>query len=183
MASAETYIRMRAFARVDGAKLGLFWIVSFALFIGSFKYPVCGMLWMSTMVATPFLVAILTKLYSDKTPGKRISYRHAYAHSALTVFYASLIMAIAQWAYFQYLDHGQLMSRYASILSDPQFSKSLESMGYSKNILTKMIEQLRAMRPIDIALQLLWSNMIAGLLMSLTTALYVSSRRYFKPNK
>ena len=183
MASAETYIRMRAFARVDGAKLGLFWIASFALFIGSFKHPVCGMLWMITMVATPFLVAFLTKHYSDKTPGGQISYRHAYAHSMMTVFYASLIMAIAQWAYLQYLDHGQLITNYTSILSDPQFSKSFERMGYSKDTLTKMIEQIRALRPIDIALQLMWSNMVAGLLMSLTTALYVSSRRYFKPRK
>ena len=183
MASAETYIRMRAFARVDGAKLGLFWIVSFALFIGSFKFPICSMLWILTMVMTPFVVAILTKLYSDKTPERHISYRHAYAHSMLTVFYASLIMAISQWAYFQYLDHGQLIDRYTSILTDPQFSKSLEGMGYSKATLKQLVEQLRQLRPIDIALQLLWSNIVAGLLMSLTTAPYVSSRRYFKPRQ
>ena len=102
MTVSEKYAYMRAYARVSGGKLGVLWIVSFALFVCSFRYPFCGFLWIATLVFTPFYVAMLTDSYSQKLPEKCISYRHAYAHSFLTVFYASLIMAICQWAYFQF---------------------------------------------------------------------------------
>ena len=92
--------QVSAFARIDGAKLGILWIISFALFVGNFYYPICGILWTATMVYTPFYVAILTKNYADQVCGGNISYFHAYLHSMLTVFHAALILAIVQWAYF-----------------------------------------------------------------------------------
>ena len=172
--------QVSAFARIDGAKLGILWIISFALFVGNFYYPICGILWTATMVYTPFYVAILTKNYADQVCGGNISYFHAYLHSMLTVFHAALILAIVQWAYFQYLDHGYIVEQYLSVLNDKEFAKSFGNMGYSKDIITQMSEQLRKMRPIDLALQLLWTNMVAGLVMSLTTALYASVSRRIK---
>ena len=98
----------------------------------------------------------------------------------LTVFHASLILAIVQWAYFQYLDHGFIIEQYLSMLNDKDFAKSFGNLGYSKEIISQMSEQIRNMRPIDIAIQLLWSNMVAGMVMSLTTALYASVNRRIK---
>ena len=172
--------QVSAYARVDGAKLGVLWIISFALFVGNFHYPICGILWTATMVYTPFYVAILTKRYADEVCGGKIGYFQAYLHSMLTVFHASLILAIVQWAYFQYLDHGFIIEQYLSVLNDKEFTESFSRMGYSKDLITQMSEQLRKMRPIDIAIQLLWSNMVAGLVMSLTTALYASVTRRIK---
>ena len=171
---------MRAYARVDGAKLGLLWIVSFALFVGNFHYAVCGILWMATMVFTPFYVAILTRSYALRALGGQIRYFHAYTHSVLTVFYASLILAISQWAYFQYFDHGFIIDQYMTMLTDKEFSHTLKSMGYTQDMIRQLADQLRKMRPIDITLQLLWSNMVAGLVMSLTTALFASLSRHMK---
>ena len=181
MPSAESYIRMRAFARVDGAKLGLMWIISFAFFIGYFHQPIFGMFWLATIIFTPFMVGILTSNYAQKVCDGQISYKHAFAHSVLTVFHASLILAIVQWAYFQYLDHGMVINSYTQMLSDPDFIKTMESMGYPKDTATQFVENMQKLRPIDIALQLLWSNMMAGVIMSLTTALYASSKKYWRP--
>ena len=175
----ETYYSVGAYARADGAKLGLMWIVSFALFVGSFHYPICGTLWMSTMIFTPFYVAILCRRYADKMKGKA-SYWKCYSHSVLTVFYASLFLAVAQWVYFQYFDHGLIIEKYAGMLSDKEFVGKLESVGYPKNVATDFAIALRKMRPIDIAIQCLWSNMLAGLIMGLTSALYASMRRQWK---
>ncbi len=171
---------MSAFARIDGAKLGVMWIISFALFVGNFHYPVCGILWTATIVYTPFSVAILTKRYADQACDGRVSYFHAYLHSMLTVFHASLILAIVQWAYFQYLDHGYILEQYISALNDKDFADSFSRLGYSKDLLSQLTEQIRKMRPIDIAIQLLWSNMVAGMVMSLTTALYASVSKRMK---
>ena len=128
------------------------------------------------MLFTPFYVGMRTQAYSEQTAEKHISYGHAYAHSALSVFYASLILAIAQWAYFQYLDHGFLINQYASILTDKENKSAIEAMGYTKEMIDQMLSTLRSLRPIDLTLQMMWTNMVAGLIISLTTALYVSFR-------
>lgn len=167
---------MRAFARLDGARLGLLWVVSFAFFIGYFTLPVCGILWMCTMLYTPFYVGIRTQDYSEQTTERHISYGHAYAYSALMVFYGSLILAIAQWAYFQYLDNGFLINQYAAMLTDKDNKSLMEAMGYTSDMVDKMLDGFRSLRPIDISLQMMWCNMVAGLVISLTTALYVSFR-------
>ena len=171
--TSETYLQLRAFARWDGARLGMMWVVSFALFIGRFTLPLCGILWMTTMVATPFIVAKLTNAYSLQTPEKHISYFMAFTHSTLTVFNASLILAIAQWVYFQYIDHGFLINTYAAILTDKANAPAIKAMGYSKEMVSQLLDAIRALRPIDIALQMMWFNMVSGLLISITTSLYV----------
>ena len=43
-----------------------------------------------------------------------------------------------------------------------------------KEEMKKVIEAISSLRPIDISLQILWSNFVAGLILSLTTALYAS---------
>lgn len=131
---------------------------------------------MGTMVFTPFFVGMRTQAYGEQTEEHHISYGHAYAHSSLTVFYGSLILAIAQWAYFQYLDNGFLINQYASMLTNKDNKSLVEAMGYTSDMIDKMMSSLRALRPIDITLEMMWGNMVAGLIISLTTALYVSFR-------
>ena len=167
-------------ARADGAKVGILWIISFALFIGNFRYPLCGLLWLFTMVFTPFYVGILTKSFADSQPDGKVSYGRAYSHSMMTVFYASLLLALAQWVYLQYIDKGFLIDRYASMLTDKELTTAMERMGYPKGFGKEMATRLREMRPIDIVLQLLWSNMVAGMVLSVTTALYASVRSHWK---
>lgn len=171
--TSEANIQLGAFARWDGARLGLMWVASFALFVGSFTLPLCGILWMTTMVATPFIIAKLTNAYCLQTPEKHISYWAAFSHSTSTVFYASLILAIAQWIYFQYIDNGFLINTYAAFLTDKHNASALNSLGYSKEMIGQLLDVLRSMRPIDIALQMMWSNMVAGIIISITTSLYV----------
>ncbi len=174
---------MRAQARADGLKLGLFWVLSFALFIGNFYYPICGILWMATMVFTPFYVGILTRRYALNSLEGSISYRHAYAHGFFTVFYAALILAIVQWAYFEFFDHGFVMSQYVSMLTDKDFMKGMASIGYDKKYIDELVTTLGTLRPIDISLQMLGSNVMAGFFISLTTALYASTRSTYRPRQ
>ena len=180
MSLRESYFHTRAYARIDGGKLGLFWISSFALFVFNFSYPLCGMLWIITMIATPFLIGIMTRQYAVNQLNGKISYRRAYVYSFLITFYASLILAFAQWVYFQYLDHGFVIDHYASMFSSKDVHNALQNMGYKIDDVNNMIDVLKSLRPIDLALQILWSNMFAGLIISLTTALYASSRKTLK---
>lgn len=180
MISVEAYNQLKAYARIDGAKLGLFWVISFALFVANFAYPICGTFWMMTMIATPFVIGIYTNRFATKVLDGNISYRRAYAYSAYTSFYAALILALAQWGYFQFFDHGYVIGNYLNILTDPNVSKALEGMGYKGEQMQEIVEQLKALRPIDISLQILWTNVMASLIISLTTALFASSKKRIK---
>ena len=176
MASREKYGRLSGSARVEGARLGVFWLISFALFRGSFTLPLCGVLWIATILFTPFYVGIRTEAFGRSLGAEGITYLEAFLHSFLSIFYGSLILAIGQWAYFQYFDHGVVLNNYISILTDSKMKESLNAMGYTQEIIDQLIEVLQSMRPIDIALQFMWSNVVAGFFISLTTALYASFR-------
>ena len=176
MTNREKYVSLGNSARLDGARLGVFWLVSFALFIASLSVPPCALLWVATMIFTPFYIGLRTETFSRSISPKNISYWEAFTHSFLTVFYASLILAIGQWAYFQYLDNGMMISQYLSILEDDKMLESLKAIGYTQEVIKQKTEAIQALRPIDIALQFMWSNIVAGFFISLTTALYASFR-------
>ena len=57
---------------------------------------------------------------------------------------------------------------------------SLSAIGYTQEIIDQLIEAMQSLRPIDIALQFMWSNVVAGFFISLTTALYASFRHHKK---
>ena len=181
MASETNYANMGSSAHIDGAKLGILWVFSFALFVGNFSFPICGLLWISTMIFIPFYLGMLTRSYAEKTAQGQIGYWRAYLYSVMVVFYASLIFAIAQWAYFEWIDHDMIINRYLTMLTDPDFKKALDAMGYPKDTATSLSKMIRELRPIDIAIQIMWSNILAGLIMSLTIALYVSLKSHWKP--
>ena len=88
--------------------------------------------------------------------------------------------ALYQWVYLQYIDKAFLIDRYASMLTDKELTTAMERMGYPKGAGQEIASRLREMRPIDIVLQLLWSNMVAGMVLSVTTALYASVRSHWK---
>lgn len=180
MTSREKYGILSGSARIEGARLGVFWLVSFALFIGSFTMSLCGALWIATILLTPFYVGIRTEAFGRSMGAEGITYFEALGHSFLSFFYASLIFAIGQWAYFQYLDHGMVLSNYISILNDSKMRESLSAIGYTQEIIDQLIEAMQSLRPIDIALQFMWSNVVAGFFISLTTALYASFRHHKK---
>ena len=46
-------------------------------------------------------------------------------------------------------------------------------MRVTKEMVSQLLDAIRALRPIDIALQMMWFNMVSGLLISITTSLYV----------
>ncbi len=180
MTFTEAYIQLKAYARIDGALLGLFWVLSFACFVGQFQYPLCGMLWMASLVLTPFFVAYRTSRFRNVALGGYISFRRAFAHAAWTFFYAALILAIAQWAYFQYMDHGRVVDQLSLLFADKDLQQMLTSMNYPIDQINQAIDAWRTMRPIDFALQTLWTNCLVSLLLSLPIAA-VMKRKKIQP--
>lgn len=175
MATREEYEQLKAFARIDGATVGGLWILSFAFFIGEFYNPLFG--FVSLIVGTASIVVATLRLrkFRDNVLDGIISFRRALLYSMLTYFYAALLMAAAQFVYFQFIDQGFLMSQYATMTETPEFKTMLTAYGMKPEDMKVAMENIAALRPIDIALQFLTMNIILGFMVSLPIAAMLKS--------
>ncbi len=176
MATREEYEQLKAFARIDGAIVGGLWILSFAFFIGEFYNPMFGFI--SLLVGTFSLVfaALRLRKFRDNVLEGVISFRRALLYSMLTYFYAALLMAAAQFIYFQFIDNGFLLSQYEAITQTQEFKSMLGLYGVRPEEMKLAMDNIAALRPIDIALQFLSTNVILGFVISLPIAVMLKSK-------
>jgi len=172
MATREDIEQLTAYARIDGAVVGLLWVLSFACFIGQFGEAVLGFCSLALGAVGVVVATVRLRNFRDGVLDGVISFRRAFAYSALTYFYAALIMALAQFAYFALIDDGFLFSRYSEIMNTPEYSQLLEmAYGMKPSDMKVVMDNLSMLRPIDIALQFLTFDIIVGIVISLPTAM------------
>lgn len=170
MTTAE-YIQLKAFARIDGALLAVVWTVSFAMYVAGIANPLLMMGGMVVAVVSPFYAASKLRRFRDNVLGGAISFRRAYAYTALMFFYAALLFAVAQFAYFQFIDNGYVMSQVSQVLSDAQTKSLLQQNGMWQTF-EDAIATFNNIRPIDFALNYLPMNIVAGLVLGFPIAAY-----------
>ena len=172
MIQQQEYIQLKAFARQYGAMMGLFWVLSFACFVGSTREPMLSFAFDFSIALVPFLAHFFVRQYRDGVIGGCISFRRAVGFSVFIFFYATLILAIAQWIYFQYLDGGMLVGHMMKIINTPEFEEALKANQLDKKQITDQLELLSETRPIDFALAFMWMNIFAGVVISWIVALF-----------
>lgn len=170
MIKREDYEQLKAFARIDGALLGGLWILSFVCFIGEFYSPVFGLAALAIGIGSLVFASLRLRRFRDVVLGGYISFRRGFAFSLYVFFYASLLMAAGQFVYFQFLDHGFMLEQYSEVMSSPEFSAMLRVYGLTAKDMSLLIDNLSALRPIDIALQFLTTNIFLGIAISLPMA-------------
>ena len=163
MANHQEIQQLQAFARVDGAIVALLWTLSFACLVGFFHSP--------SSAYSLVHAAMKLRKFRDDVLGGRISFRRAYGYSILTYLYAALLFAVAQYLYFQFLDNGFLVSQYSLQASSPQMQEMMKLYGLTEQDIHFMLENIAALRPIDIALQFFSTNLMLGVFVSLPVAL------------
>ena len=176
MATREEYEQLKAFARIDGAIVGGLWILSFAFFIGEFYNPVFGVVSLVVGTFSLVLAALRLRKFRDNVLDGIISFRRALLYSMLTYFYAALLMAAAQFIYFQFIDQGFLISQYEAITQTKEFAEMLKVYGVRPDEMKLAMDNIASLRPIDIALQFLSTNIILGFVLSLPIAAMLKSR-------
>lgn len=177
MIKQDEYIQFKAFARQYGALMGLLWVFSFACFVGSIHEPTLSFLFDFTIISIPFTAHLFTCRYRDQILSGRISFRRAFGFNMFVFFYAMLIMALAQWAYFEFLDNGTMIGKMIQTINTDEFKAILEQNQMSKKDIEQQFEVLAETRPIDFALTFMWLNSFAGLISSWLIALFVHRRR------
>lgn len=181
MATYQEIEQVQDFSRFDGAIIALFWIVSFACFVGNFYNPIFGLLSFAIGAASLVFAALRLKKFRDEVLDGKMSFVRGYGYSAMTYLYASLLFAGAQFVYFQFIDHGYLMNQYSTIAQTKEFIEMMQVYGIKPEDLKIGMENLAALRPIEIALQFFSMNVIMGTFVSIPVAILM--RRNPKKDK
>lgn len=177
MISREEYIQLRAFARQDGLLMGALWVITFGCFIGSMRMPALQMGFMVGAIATPFVMLYRLRHFRDKVVEGRFSYGRAVAFCAMTMTYASLILAAATMVYFYFLDNGVLMNTLRSNIDIPEVRQGLAQAGMSPEDLEKQMDAISKSRPIDFAFSMFFNGIVSSFLLSLILGLAWKKRR------
>lgn len=168
MTPAE-YVQLKAFARIDGARLALLWVVSFTCYIVGIANPLYGMVAIVLMVATPFFVSRRLMKFRDEGLGGVISFGRGWGYSLYVFFYASILLALAQYVYFAYIDQGYMLQSFSEALSSSEAQQMVKQYG-AQQMIEESLEQLAQMRPIDYALNILTMNIMVGAVLGLPIA-------------
>ena len=108
-------------------------------------------------LATPFVMSRSAVRYAVTACGGQLSMGRAYFYCMMQFFYAAVLFAFVQWLYFAYLDHGTMLNALNQMASSPEGRQAIEMYGLGEQ-LSQALQQIQAMRPIDIALNILTSN-------------------------
>jgi hypothetical protein len=173
--TAPEYLQLKAFARIDGARLFLLWTATFALYIIGLTSPIYGLAAMFLLVTTPFFVGSRLRHFRDDSLEGTISFMRGWAYTVYVFFYGSLLFALAQWAYFTYMDNGYLISTITKALNTPETTEALRQMGITESF-SESIAMLGEMRPIDLSLNMLTTNIMAGMVLGLPIAAVLQKR-------
>ena len=176
---ATEYIQLKAFARMDGALLAVLWTASFACYVLGLSQPGLGMVAMVLALVTPFFVARRLKKFRDEGREGVISFRRAWAYTLLSFFYASVLFAIVHLIYFSYMDHGYFFGMLTKMMTTPE---NVQALG--KDMVGMVAEALHTaakMRPIDLALNLMMSNLFIGLIASFPIAAVMKREARVQP--
>ena len=149
--------------------LSLMWIGGFVCYILGMTNPLMGMLSVMLIVASPFFAASRLRHFRDYAREGLISFRRGYAYTVLTFFYAGLLLAVAFYVYFAFIDKGFLVSRLMEVMNSDEGREALQTYGMVDEMREGM-KELASLRPIDFALNMLTVNIMTGFFLGLPIA-------------
>jgi len=173
---------MQTFARYDGLLLALLWTLSFACYIIGFGIPTVSIIALVLALATPFFALHRLRVYRDYGRDGIISFRRAWAYVFFSFFYASLLFALVQFAYFAYLDKGYFVHMIQQLIDAPENQQVLSQYA-TKESFDQMIRDIQAVRPIDLALSMLQANVFVSVLLGIPMAAVVCRSKAKATNK
>lgn len=164
MIRIETLVQLKAFARQDALWLAILWTASFACIM----LLNVGLIGDILALATPFVLGKRLCSFRDNALGGVISFRRAFAYCAYTFFYASLVYAVVQFAYFQFLDHGAFAQNITTTMQT--LTPMYEQSGIPKEQINNYISILGMITPVQWAFMFMMQNLIIGALVAFPIA-------------
>ncbi len=149
--------------------LSLLWIGALICYIQGLTNPLLGMASMVLIIISPFYAANRLRHFRDNAREGIISFGRGYAYTVLTFFYAGLLMAVAMFVYFNFIDNGYLLGKFTEMLSREENRQMLKMYGMTDEV-NQGLKDLAELRPIDYALNMLTVNIMTGFLLGVPIA-------------
>lgn len=172
MINVAHLVQLKAFARQDALLLALLWAASFACIM----MLNAGLIGNILALATPFLVGKRLAAFRTQALCGVISFRRAYAYSLYVFIYASLVFALVQYAYFQFLDNGAFAELITTTMK--QVAPVYEQNGVSKEEIKSSMDLIAMITPVQWAFMFMMQNLAIGAIISLPIALIGKRNRY-----
>lgn len=170
------YIQLKAFARIDGALLSVIWTCSFACYIVGLTNQTASLAAIALALSSPFFVAYRLIAFRDTAREGIISFMRSWAYVILVFFYGSLIFALVVFAYFAYLDNGYFLYVIQQMINTPEIEQMLKQH-QMEEMMGQLMADMSTMRPIDIAINLLTSNILLGIVVGVPIAAILRSSK------
>ena len=156
-------IQTRAFARQDGAILGIVWIASFVftMWASHPNHYMWGLLANILTISTPFVVAKRLKSFRDNALDGAISFRHGLFYCVQTFFNATLLLTVVQYLWFRFLDTGTFMSQLQQ-----SYQIALQTYDMTEANKRTLLEAISMMSPIAWASLFMLMDLIVGAILS-----------------
>ena len=127
-------------------------------------------------VMSPFFVANRLKKFRDEGREGVISFGRSYAYTIFVFFYGAVLLAVAQYLYFAYMDNGYLVNSFAKMMTTDEGKMVLEQYGMTQMV-DESLAEMAATRPIDYALNILTINISLGFILGVPIGLIMQRRK------
>ncbi|MDR0658024.1 MAG: DUF4199 domain-containing protein [Mediterranea sp.] len=173
---AENRINIQRYAMHFGTCMGIYWIMKFILFPLGLSNPFLLLLFFVLTIAVPFIGIFYARSFRNKVCGGSITFMQSWVFMVFMYLFASLLVAIAHYIYFRYIDNGHVADAYARLFEQagnvPGFTGVMEQYRYQE-----ILDVIRSMSAIEITMQLLSQNMLYCSILTLITAPFVTKRK------
>ncbi len=175
MAENERLFPYREDALRYGTYMGLFWIVKFSFFLIGFSVPLLHLLFVLCTLLVPVLGYLFVYKYRKTYNEGDFGFAKAFGFTFVMYVAAILLVAIAHYVYFQYIDHGYFLGCYQLQVQEMlRVYKNLDSQ--LLDVLNQTSNQISALTPLQIVCQLMNQNIFFSVLFALFTALFTMRR-------
>ncbi len=160
-------------AMMYGTAMGIFWILKFVLVPLIFTIPFTSLMFLGLTAAVPFLGYFFVRQYRNRyCPNRQIGFMQAWLFCLLMYAFAALLVSVAHYVFFRYIDGGTMLATYNGMLDELQ--NATPEMGELVTQYRQAVDLIAAMSPIELTIQLVLNNIFYGMMLSLPTAFIVS---------
>lgn len=162
---------MQKYAVHFGTYMGFYWILKFILFPLIFRIPFFQLLFVALTLVVPFLGYYYVRMYRDKVRGGSISFAGAAMFTAIMYLSASMLVSVAHYVYFQFIDQGFLVDSFTHYWN--RLMTEMPALLESQESVQMLVDVFRDATPIDITLRLLFIDLFWGIVLLVPTSLMV----------
>lgn len=169
---------LQKYAMQFGTYMGVYWILKFILFPLGLSLPFFQFLFIGLTIGVPFMGYYYARMYRDRVCGGYINFMQAWLFTLFMYMFAALLVAVAHYVYFQFIDHGHILSSYEKLIQQSLDTPNLPAD--TKELLSQLkstVGVIEGFTPIEITMQLISNNVLWGSILAIPTALLVKRRR------